>query len=77
MSKVFKLSKEMFFNAFERMVPKRLVFPKLFYWKIIGFKRGTFTYVHFDPKDMLKIKPNGFERGTFIGFEARFPGIIK
>mgnify|MGYP001507174435 CR=1 FL=1 len=39
------------------MVPKPSVFLKLFYLKIIGFKRGTFAYIHFDPNNVLSINP--------------------
>ena len=37
--------------------------------KIKGFERGTFVYIHFDPKDIFKDKPNAFGRCTFNGFE--------
>ena len=37
------------------MVPKPSVFPQTLF---NGFERGTFIFIHFDPKDMFKIKPN-------------------
>lgn len=37
--------------------------------KIKGFEKDTFIHIHFAQKDVLKSKPNGFDRGTFIVFE--------
>ena len=50
-----------------------IMFSTIFYMIKDGFKRDSFTYIHFDPNNILSIKPMVLKGGLSMILEGLLP----